>query len=61
MLPLNLLWTRSSYFCLFFPFKYDAVIIKQPSSCTFDIKVVKLKKNHRCLVLPHKFGKMLAV
>ena len=43
-MPLNLLWTRSTYFLLFFLFKYDEVIIKQPSSCTFGIKVVKLKK-----------------
>ena len=45
IMPLNLMWTRSSYFCLFFLFKYDEVIIKQPSSCTFGstfgIKVVK--------------------
>ena len=39
-IPLNFMWTRSSYFCLFFLFKYDEVIIKQPSSCTFGIKVV---------------------
>ena len=43
-MPLNLLWTRSSYFCLFFLFKYDEIIIKQPSSCTFGIKVVKFLK-----------------
>ena len=43
-MPLNLLWTRSSYFCLFFLFKYDEVIIKQPSSWTFGIKVVKFWK-----------------
>ena len=57
-MPLNLLWTRSSYFCLFFLFKYNELIIKQASSCTFCIKVVKflenfgrLKKikNHSCL------------
>ena len=40
-MPLNFMWTRSSYFCLFFLFKYDAVIIKQPSSRTSCIKVVK--------------------
>ena len=33
---------RSSYFCLFFLFKYDEVIIKQSTSCTFGIKVVKI-------------------
>ena len=56
-MPLNLLWTRFSYFCLFFLFKYDEIIIKEPSSLTFGIKVAKflenfgkLKKNHRCLV-----------
>ena len=38
---LNLLWTRYSYFYLLFLFKYDEVAIKQPSSCTFGIKVVK--------------------
>ena len=43
-MPLNLLWTRSSYFCLFFLFKYNEKIIKQPSSCTFCIKVVKFQK-----------------
>ena len=35
----NLMWTRS--FFLFFLFKYDEVIVKQPSSCTFGIKAVK--------------------
>ena len=40
-MPLNLLLTRFSYFCLFFLFKYDEVIVKQPSSLTFDIKVAK--------------------
>ena len=40
-IPSNLLWTRFSYFCLFFLFKYDEIIIKQPSSHTFSIKVVK--------------------
>ena len=43
-MPLNLMWTRSSYFCLFFLFKYDELIIKQPSGCTFDIKVKKIRK-----------------
>ena len=43
-MPLNSLWTRFSYFCLFFLFKYDEIIIKQPSSCTFGIKVVKFYK-----------------
>ena len=43
-MPLKFMWTRSSYFCLLFLFKYDEVIIKQPSSCTFCIKVVKFKK-----------------
>ena len=43
-MPLNLLWTRSSDFCLFFLFKYYEVIIKQPSSCTFGIKVVKFRQ-----------------
>ena len=40
-MPLNLVWTRFSYFYLFFLFKYDEVIIKQPSSHTFGIKVAK--------------------
>ena len=45
IMPLNLLLTRSSYFCLFFLFKYDEVIIiKKTSSCTFGIKVVKFWK-----------------
>ena len=35
------MWTRSSYF-LFFLFKYDAFIIKQPSGCSFGKKVVKI-------------------
>ena len=43
-MPLNLLWTWSSYFLFVFLFKYDEVIIKQPSSCTFGFKVVKFKK-----------------
>ena len=42
-MPLNSLWIRFSYFCLIFLFKYDE-IIKQPSSCTFGIKVVKFYK-----------------
>ena len=62
------LWTYCKLnlliFCLFFLFKYDAVIIKQPSSCTFDIKVVLFKnfgkflkiKNHRCLVSSRIWG-----
>ena len=68
-MPLNSLWTRYSYFCLFFLFKYDEIIIKQPSSCNFGKKVVKLKKNlkifknknHRCLVPPHEFGEVSVV
>ena len=43
-MPLNSLWTRFSYFCLIFLFKYDEIIIKQPSSCTFGIKAVKFYK-----------------
>ena len=39
---LNLLFI----FC-FFLFKYDAVIIKQPSSCTFDKKSCKILENFR--------------
>ena len=40
---------------LFFLFKYDAVIIKHPSNCSFGKKVVKLRKilknkNHWCQV-----------
>ena len=31
-------------FFLFFLFKYDEVIIKQPSSCSFGKKVVKILK-----------------
>ena len=47
-MPLKLMWTRSSFFL----FKYDAVIIEQPPSCSFGKKVVKFWKiiNHRCLV-----------
>ena len=65
-MPLNKLWTRFSYFCLFFLFKYDEVIIKHPSSSTFCIKVVKfleifgrfLKiKNHRYLAPLTNLGK----
>ena len=68
-MPLNLMWTRSSYFCLFFLFKYDELIIKQPSSYTFCIKVVKFWKileifgnfwkikNHCCLVPLTNLGK----
>ena len=61
---MNLLWTRS--FFLFFPFKYDAVIIKQPSSCSFGkkklLKILKIliilkNKNHRCLAPLTNFGK----
>ena len=40
-MPLNFMLTRSSYFCLFYLVKYDEIIIKQPSRCTFGIKVVK--------------------
>ena len=43
-MPLNLLWTKSFYFILLFLFKYDTVIIKQPSSCSFGIKDVKFQK-----------------
>ena len=43
-MSLNLLWARSSYFFLFFLFKYDEIIIKKPSSCSFDIKVVIFRK-----------------
>ena len=62
-MPLNLLRTRFSYFCLFFLFKYDKIIIKQPSSCTFGIKVVnfrkywKTKKKSPLSRPPHEFGK----
>ena len=45
IMPLNLLWTRFTYFCLFYIFKYDEVIIKQPSGYTFGIRVVKIFKN----------------
>ena len=45
-----LLWTISSYYFVFL-FKYDAVIIKQPSSCFFGKKTCKiLEKNHHCQV-----------
>ena len=63
-MPSNLQWTRSSYFILFFLFKYDAEIIKQPSSCSFGKKkIVKFWKinNHLGLVPPHEFGKVLVV
>ena len=64
-MPLNLLWTRSSNFC-FFLFKYDEVIIKQPSSCTFGIKVLKkfkILKNEKSSLSspPHEFWKMLVI
>ena len=40
-MPLNLLWTRFSYFCLFLLFKYDEIIIKQPPVALLVLKVVK--------------------
>ena len=57
-MPLNLMWTRSSYFYLFFLFKYDELIIKQPSSRTFGIKVGKFLKikNHSCLAPSRIWG-----
>ena len=69
IMPLNLLWTRSSYFVCFSYLKYDEVIIKQPSSCSFGIKVVKLTKflkifkNKKSPLSssPHEFGKVLVV
>ena len=53
-MPSNLLWIRSSF--MFFLFKYDAIIIKQPSSCSFGKKNCKILehfekiKNHLNLV-----------
>ena len=41
IITLNLLWTRSYIYFLFFLFKYDAVIIKQSSNCSFGKKNVK--------------------
>ena len=45
-MPLNLLWTRSFYFLLFL-FKYDTVLIKQPSSCSFGGQNCKILKNFK--------------
>ena len=65
-MTLNLMWTRSSYFCLFFLFKYDELIIKQPSGCTFGIKVVKFwkifkNKKSRLSSPPHEFEEVSVV
>ena len=68
-MPLNLLWTRFSYFYLFFLFKYDEIIIKQPSSRIFGIKVVNFlkilenSKNKKSSLSspPHEFGEMSVV
>ena len=43
-MSMNLLRTRFSYFLFVFLFKYDEVIIKQPSSCSFGKKVGKFLK-----------------
>ena len=60
-MPSSLLWTWSSYFVLYF-FKYDAVIIKNPS-VTLLIKSCKIFGNKKSpLSSPHhEFGKMLVV
>ena len=47
--------TNCELHILIFSFKYDFVIIKQPSSCSYGKKIVKICKflnikNHRCLV-----------
>ena len=39
IIPSNLLWTRSSFFNTYL--RYDSVIIKQPSNCSFGKKVRK--------------------
>ena len=56
------MWTRSSYF-LFFLFKYDAFIIKQPFSCSFGKKSRKIFENKKSPLSspPHKFRKMLVL
>ena len=45
-MPSNLMWTRSSYF-LYFLFRYDVIITKQPSSCSFEknFKILENKKS----------------
>ena len=66
IMPLNLLWTRFSYFCLFFLSKYDEIIKKKTTlqlrfwykSCKFLDNFGKFFKikNHRCLVPSRIWG-----
>ena len=53
-------------FFLFFFVRFDAVIIKQPSSFSFDKKVIKSckileNKESPLSIPPHEFEKMLVV